>query len=330
MENIGIDNNRDNDFDAPADRWTSSSGLFWTTSDTFDSLPSGLFRTTERYGIGKCLEKMNIHTDDLIKFPDLICNEIIDQVDHFWKDETRKRMKELGFLHKRGLMMYGPPGCGKTCTIQMIISSIMEDNGLVIYSSYAGDLIHWLSTIRKLEPERKIIVLLEDFDTLVLNDENSWLALLDGEYQVDGIVYLATTNYIENFDKRFINRPSRFDLIISVDKLSASSRRIYFKHKLPNIDENTLKEYIEMTNGFQVAHLREFIVATECFGKTPKQAEEQLRGQMKLASDEPELQLIESGSTDIDLVDEHDDVSPARKKRLRRRKSRSYGGSSGG
>ena len=234
--------------DLPTDRWTQRGDLIWR-----------------------------------VPFPDLICNDIIDQVEHFWQDTTQTRMKELGFLHKRGFMMYGPPGCGKTCTIQIIIKQMIEENGIVIYSDMADQLSHWLPVLREVEPDRRIVVLLEDFDTLTQRDENGWLALLDGEHQVEGVEYLATTNYMERLDKRFIDRPSRFDLILEVPPISAASRRIYFEHKLPDLAESVLTEYVDMTDGLQIAHLRELIVSTECFGRTPTQAVAQLKTQMEQA-----------------------------------------------
>ena len=207
--------------------------------------------------------------------------------------------------------MYGPPGCGKTCTIQMIIEQLISDGGITIYSTEADDLIYWLPKIRQLDEDRKIVILLEDFDTLVEYDENGWLALLDGEHQIDSICYLATTNYIENFDQRFINRPSRFDVIVPVPMLSRESRELYIKYKLPDLSDNIVTEYVQMTEGFQVAHLKEFIISTECFGKTPTQAEEQLRGQMKLHKPKKgSLQVIDTGRSfddEEDIIHDYDE-----------------------
>ena len=301
--------------DEPTHRWVSSGDVYWLTSGTFDSITPGLFKTGHSDNIGYFIERMTIQTDDLIRFPDLICNDVIDQVNHFWKPETRDRMNELGFIHKRGLMMYGPPGCGKTCTIQIIIENIIKEGGIVLYSERANEVIYWLKQLRMVEPDRNIVVLLEDFDDLVEDRESKWLALLDGEYQVDGVVFLATTNYIKKIDKRFINRPSRFDLIVKVPPISAESRGIYFKHKLPELREEvnaeTLDNYVEMTEGFQIAHLREFIISTECFGKSPKEAQDQLMRQIFLASskDIEKKGNVGRALDDDDEADFFDDVN---------------------
>ena len=309
----------------PQTKWLSDGELFWTTSGTFGSIPSGLFKTSETIQHGNVLKKMTIRTDELIRFPDLICNEVIDQVNHFWKDKTQKRMKELGFLHKRGIIMYGPPGCGKTCTIQIIIEEIIRKGGIVIYSQKARHLIHWMSEIHKIEPDRKIVVLLEDFDTLVEDNENAWLALLDGEYQGDGVIYLATTNYINAFDKRFINRPSRFDLLVGIPMLSAESRGVYFKHKLPKLEQDALDMYVGMTEGFQIAHIKEFIVAIECFAKTPDEAANQIRGQIQLADNADKGLFIDVDGETLD-----DDPKVIRRRRAKLlRKQRQSGGHSG-
>jgi SpoVK/Ycf46/Vps4 family AAA+-type ATPase len=94
--------------------------------------------------------------------------------------------------------------------------------------------------------------------------------MLDGENQIENVVHIATTNYPYLLDRRFIDRPSRFDTIKKVGMPSAAARKIYFQHKEPELDEEVIDRWVNNSNGYSIAHLREICVATQCL----KQPEE--------------------------------------------------------
>ena len=109
--------------------------------------------------------------------------------------------------------------------------------------------------------------------------EVSLLAMLDGEHQTDNVVYIATTNYPERLDARFINRPSRFDEIIKIGMPRAAARQYYLAAtdaRLLN-DEAELIKWVSKTDGFSIAHLKELIISVECFGKSFEVAHGRLR-----------------------------------------------------
>ncbi len=127
-----------------------------------------------------------------------------------------------------------------------------------------------LGSIRRIEPDRPLIIVMEDIDEIIeQNGEHEILAMLDGENQTDNVVYIATTNYPGKLGARILNRPSRFDERIKVGMPSAQSRARYF-YKMAvddegnSIDEKTIAKWTSDTEGLSIAHLRELIAAVLC------------------------------------------------------------------
>ena len=246
--------------------WANSRGSYWGISQTFPLLPSNCYKAEEN-NQGIFLESVPIITDNLLVLPDSSTNLILDDFNQFWtlKDQFKKR----GFLHKRGILMWGPPGSGKTSTIQIIIQKVIKDlNGVVLIVCNPYKAIKALQMIRKIEPDRPIIAILEDLDSLVSSyDESGFLSMLDGESQVDNIVHLATTNYPERLDPRFIDRPSRFDVIRKIDMPSEESRRCYLQLKEPSLTSEELDLWVNLSKGLSIPHLKEMIISIKCYNR---------------------------------------------------------------
>lgn len=257
-------------------RWQSNGDYFWNANLTLEALPAALYRCAEVANIGYCLERTRIDTDDLMELPDSPSASVIEEVRRFW--ELEEQFSKRGFIHKRGVMLWGPPGSGKTATLQQLISIVVKKHGGVgIFIDQPVCAAACLQILRRIEPVRPIVALLEDLDALIeRHGENEYLSLLDGEAQVSNIVFVATTNYPELLDRRFVDRPSRFDLIKQIGMPSAAARRAYLGAKEPSLTDDELNEWVNRSDGFSIAHLREMIVLCRCYGKTLDEAVERL------------------------------------------------------
>jgi len=275
--------------------------LYWGTSNVEENIPPGLYRCAHRDDVGPCFNKLIIETDTLIRLPDMVCNEVIDQIQEFWSDRVKKSMEERGFMHKRGIMMYGEPGSGKTCTIQVLVQMLINAGGIAIYAEDPAILSNCLQLLRRIESERPVIVILEDFDTLTDRDhrENNWLAVLDGEAQIKNVVFLATTNYIEQIDKRFVDRPSRFDIIMPVPMPTARDRAAFIRYKEPSLTDEELYEWVQASVGFSLAHVKEIIISVICFGKPLEETIDRLNSQRKRDFSNTDLENEARGSSGV-------------------------------
>ena len=211
--------------------------------------------------------KTKILTDKLIELDDSAALRVIDGIEVFW--ENKAKFDKFGILFKRGILMWGPAGSGKTATVNLLMNDLVKRGGMVVIVQQPGVAIKGLHELRRIEPDRPIIVVLEDIEEMIENyGEHGLLGLLDGEHQVSNVVVLATTNYPERLGERIINRPSRFDEVILVDMPSPKARMRYLKHVLKDtVPEEELEKWVAETDKLSIAHLRELIVATQCLGR---------------------------------------------------------------
>ena len=273
----------ENEVESNQRQWshTPDGTVFWATTDIERQVPPGLYKCIFNDSIGHALQRLLVATDDLIPLPDTAAEMVVQEIEQFWDMETE--FTSRGFLHKRGILMYGEPGSGKTAAIQQLVAMIIERGGLAVYAEDPHVLTACLQMLRRVEPERPVIVILEDFETLTDRQqrENEWLSVLDGEAQINKVVFLATTNYIELLDKRFTDRPSRFDTVMAVPMPSARARAVYLAVKEPSLKKDELKEWVEKSQGFSYAHLKEMIISCKCFGKPIDEVVERLREMQK-------------------------------------------------
>lgn len=283
-----------NDIAQNAKMWEVNGQAYFPSDYTVKGLPPGYY-VIEHNNRGFYFYKTPMNLDDLIVLPDSASERILKHIEYFWTREAQFR--SLGFLWKRGIMLYGPAGGGKTSTLQLLSKRIIEKGGLSIYLKNPHNTSRGLEILRRIEPDRPIIVLLEDIDALIKDyGESEILAILDGELQIDNVVFIATTNYPENLDKRLINRPSRFDIIEKIGMPTTQARKVYLEIKNPRLqkDPDELDKWVRNSRGFSVAHLKEMVLAVEALGEDFDTAIARLKKMMtiKLHSDNNEARKM--------------------------------------
>lgn len=254
-------------------------GIYRPSGPQCGTLLSGTY-SIGMSSVGVFFERVKVVTDTLIELDDAVNKRVLRGMEKFWRSQPEYTKR--GIVYKRGVLLWGPPGGGKTATVALLSNYLIGQDGLVILG---GGPPAWtiagLSVLRKIEPKRNIIVIMEDIDEMLRNfPEHDLLALLDGENQVENVVMIATTNYPEKLGARIINRPSRFDERIFVDMPNEIAREKYLRHatRYEKIEDVQLLEWVQLTQGFSVAHLRELVVAVFCLQQPVEEVLDRLKG----------------------------------------------------
>jgi hypothetical protein len=256
-------------------------GKFLPIGKTVESVPAGVYSPFAISPSQVGLELTAINSDGIYTLPDMATEAVIKEVDTFWNNEDRYRKHNL--LYKRGVLLWGPPGSGKTITVKLLMQELIKRDGIVLIGMHVGMTTSILKSLRDIEPKRNIIVVLEDIDEIInYNGEASVLSLLDGEHNIDNVLNLATTNYPDRLGARIINRPSRFDRRVYVGMPSYDARRAYLSSATGGeLTEADLHKWATDTEQLSIAHLRELVAAVYCLGQPYQEVYERLRAMGK-------------------------------------------------
>lgn len=277
-------------------KWATSNGRYWAPTPTTQTIPAGVYSVGVSQRIGPYLDRATVVKDNLIILPDMGAEVILDEITQFLDKKDRYRAR--GMVHKRGILMEGPPGSGKTSNSELLIELfISKVGGIVFVGQNVGEIAVGLQLIRAQEPDRPIMVVLEDIDGMVRGGaEEHLLNLLDGKHQFDGVVTVATTNYLEHLPDRIANRPSRFDLVVKIGLPSPAAREAYLQAVEPTMKPERRQQIVDQTAEYSVAHLKELLLLTEVYEMPLENALGRINGIMKknLMPEQASLRTVKS------------------------------------
>ena len=185
--------------------------------------------------------------------------------------EARPIYERAGTPWKRGIVLIGPPGNGKTHAIKALVNALDRPCLYVksFSSQHADDHHNIRSVFAQARETAPCILVLEDLDSLVTDHNRSFfLNELDGFAANTGVVTLASTNYPERLDAAILARPSRFDRKYHFGLPAASERLEYLRHWAARLDDAmrpgapTVDRLAAETDGFSFAYLQELLVAS--------------------------------------------------------------------
>jgi energy-coupling factor transporter ATP-binding protein EcfA2 len=267
--------------------WAVTKGTFRSVEDVRATLPPGLYTLDIEDG-HKLYTPVTAPADEAVDLPGLPSKYLMDQIKLFWSRADRYAKYHL--LQKRGILLYGEPGCGKTSLINLLTKDLINIGGVIFLIDDFATAAVCIQHFRSVEPTRPIMTVMEDIEGTFSGDQGNRevkaaLSLLDGQDQVDNITHVATTNQPELLADRFIKRPGRFDLVIGIHAPVAETRAAYLKYITQGqISEEHLKELVNKTDGLSLAYLREIASTYLCLDIPIEETMARLQKNLKLKS----------------------------------------------
>jgi L-lactate utilization protein LutC len=131
----------------------------------------------------------------------------------------REMLKAEGLTIKRGLLLSGPPGDGKSTAIECFVNGIAGEATIIIVEAVE----HIRAVYHLAQALAPAVVILEDLDLMTKSRQNPYasvakddvtgelLQVLSGGSAYSDIVTIATTNHPEAIDEALAKRAGRFD-----------------------------------------------------------------------------------------------------------------------
>ena len=191
-----------------------------------------------------------------------------------WPLKYPKLFEKAGIRPLNGILLFGPPGCGKTLLAKAIAnesqSNFISIKGPEIFSKWVGESERAVREIfRKARQAAPSIIYFDEIDAISAGRSNyegthtfasivnQILVEMDGIENRKGIVIIASTNRPDIVDSAFL-RPGRFDRLIFVEAPDYEARlKILEVHTkdMPLDEDVSLKIIAQITEGYSGADL---------------------------------------------------------------------------
>ncbi|MEM4833041.1 MAG: CDC48 family AAA ATPase [Sulfolobales archaeon] len=221
------------------------------------------------------VEVPEVHWDDIGGL-DSVKQALKEAVE--WPLKHPEVFEKMGIRPPRGILLYGPPGCGKTLLAKAVATeanaNFIAIKGPEILSKWVGESEKAIREIfRRARQVAPTVVFFDEIDAIVpvrgmrhdteVTDRivNQLLAELDGIQNLKNVVVLGATNRVDLIDPALL-RPGRFDRVIYVPPPDKKARYEILKIHTRNVPLGTdvdLEKIAELTEGYSGADLEALV-----------------------------------------------------------------------
>ncbi|MEN3035251.1 MAG: CDC48 family AAA ATPase [Candidatus Methanosuratincola sp.] len=199
---------------------------------------------------------------------DSIKQELIEAIE--WPLKYPERFKRLGIKPPKGVLMYGPPGCGKTLLAKAVANeseaNFITVKGPEIFSKWVGESERAIREVfRKARTAAPVVIFFDEIDsiapmrgggssdTMVTERVISQLLTeMDGLVGLFNVVIIGATNRPDIIDPALL-RPGRFDKLLFVPEPDNETRMQIFKihtRNMPLAKDVDLDRLVAMTMNY--------------------------------------------------------------------------------
>jgi transitional endoplasmic reticulum ATPase len=189
------------------------------------------------------IEVASVHWDDIGGLND-VKQHMKEAVE--WPLKKPELFTKLGIKPPKGILLYGPPGCGKTMLARAVATeseaNFISIKGPEVFSKWVGESEKAIREVfRKARMAAPTVIFLDEMDSLTprrgmgMSDSgvserviSQLLTEMDGIVTLQDIVVVAATNRPDMVDPAVL-RPGRFDRLIYVSEPDEQSRLQIFE-----------------------------------------------------------------------------------------------------
>ncbi len=184
---------------------------------------------------------------------------------------AKKWYHDRGFSWKRGYLLYGLPGNGKSSTVRAMLLDKRVNGFSIDLGDREMDNGSLTAVFTRARSKTPAVVILEDIDRLFVGKDGEkekssgitlqhLLNVIDGVQENDGVVIVATANEPKHLDPA-LTRPGRFDKLVEFRMPQVAQRLVYFQQfNSPLLTANDVTALVELTDGMSFGQLHEIVV----------------------------------------------------------------------